>query len=278
MNVQQISSGELSHFKTSHWFEAYAEFESVEQFLELSRWAKEQGRRVFILGNGSNTLFLRKRVRSLVLLNRLPTFMKELPEHRWEISSANQVSDVLRFCRGRSLDSFYYLASVPATIGGAVAMNAGRGASHNLSIFDYIEAVKYVEDGVLRESPADRLARGYRKTPFTGLHSSLIVSAVFRFPPTTLGEDPIVKRLLFVKAEQDNSGPNCGSVFSKMDLRIMTRLRGLKIGRAFYSRKTSNWILNYSPSPWPIRILILVARVLHRVCRRPIHVELIEVD
>ena len=131
-SVRQLTSDRLSTFRTSHEFEHYAEFSTTEEFARLVAWARDASLRVYILGNGSNTLFARTRIRTLVLRNRLPRWMNVLDERRVEVSSANPTMTVLKHCEKQRLDSFYYLASVPATIGGTLAMHAGRGRRHNI--------------------------------------------------------------------------------------------------------------------------------------------------
>jgi len=278
VHIEGLESNLLSHLKTSHRFEAYSDFTSIEQFLACLEWATSQNREVFILGNGSNTLFIRKKVKSLILKNALPAEIRDLGENRWEISSSVLIMSVLTHCRARSLDSFYFLASLPATIGGALAMNAGRGKAHpTLNIYKFVESVTYVEKGKLITKACQEIPRSYRQTPFRGVQSTLIVSAIFRFPPTQFVQDPIVERLKWVKENQDNSAPNCGSVFCEGNLPILNRLKGLSLFKAAYSSRTPNWILNRSSHPMPVRALIWIAIVLHRLTFKKIDLELIPV-
>jgi UDP-N-acetylmuramate dehydrogenase len=276
--VCSLDSNQLSTFRTQHRFERYGEFHSAEEFAAYCRWADSAGAKIYILGNGSNTLFTRDTVRSLVLKNALPRTLTPLGDGRLEASSTVPLHEILNWCYQNGLDSFYYLASVPATLGGALAMNAGRGKTFGCTIYDFVESVTYFEDGEIKTLRNDHIPRAYRQTMFTGMTRRLILGAVLRFAPGTLEGNPLVERRQWAKEHQDNTFPNGGTVFKCACYPIMDRLRGLRIGEAQFSAKTSNWLLNRSKSSKPILTLIRVATVLHALTLRKIALELIEVD
>ena len=156
-------------------------------------------------------------------------------------------------------------------------MNAGRGKTHNMTVFDFLESVSYVGDEGVVTVPADSIERSYRWTSFTGVSDRLIISAVFRFPPGNYQGDPIADRLAYVKKVQDLEAPNCGSVFREYHSGLQRRLRGLRIGGACFSSKTTNWILNSGESPWCIRALIGISKAAYRLVGKKAVLELIEV-
>ena len=104
--------------------------------------------------------------------------------------------EVLRFCHRESLESFYYLSSVPATIGGAVAMNAGRGRKSGGSIYDFVRRVRYydLEAREVREISGAEAVKGYRSTIFTGATSKVVLEVGFEFRPGVFAENPIEAR------------------------------------------------------------------------------------
>jgi UDP-N-acetylmuramate dehydrogenase len=278
LKIESLTSSNLSHYKTLHNFERFGEITSVDNFHEYCRWAKENKVSIYILGNGSNTLFVKNNIQSLVLKNKLPKYLKALPNNRLEVSSSSTIMEVLKYCYQNSWESFYYLASVPATIGGALAMNAGRGKTRGCTIYDFIESVTFFDDGCIKTLDNDRIVRNYRETIFTGKHSKLILSAVFRFESTVFDDNPLISRQAWAKEHQDNIGPNCGSVFKLADLRILRRLKGFSISKASFSYKTDNWILNKSKNSSSIILLIKIAKFLHLVLAKKIELEVIEVD
>lgn len=278
IKIESLTSNSLSHYKTLHHFERLGEINSLDDLYAYCNWAKENKVSIYILGNGSNTLFVRKNIQSLVLKNKLPKYIKPLPENRLEISSSVLLLDVLKYCYENSWDSFYYLASVPATIGGALAMNAGRGRKYECSIYDFVESITFFDDGNIKTLDNSQIVKGYRETIFTGIHSKLILSAVFRFKPIEFSENPLKTRQVWAKKYQDNTSPNCGSVFKTADFRILEKLKGICIAKAKFSSKTTNWILNKSQNVFPILLLIKTAEILHLISRKKVALEIVKVD
>ncbi|MBT9527068.1 MAG: FAD-binding protein [Rhizobacter sp.] len=279
--VQRIRTDKLSGYRTSHLFKHYGEFTTPEHYAGYLQWARANRLPVFILGNGSNTLFTKKNVRSLVLVNRLPAQIRFIDETRLEASSSVEVMQILKHCEEKNLHSFYFLASVPATVGGAVAMNAGLGGGG--TIFDFVESVTFMEDGQIKTLGAAQIPRAHRTTPFAGVQDKLILSVVFHFPKSeTSIKGSIKRRALWSRDFQDRQIPNCGSVFKVCDRPLFRCLSvippfGIAIPgfRAQYSRRTLNWIINRNRSSWAIVALIRMAILVHRALGRPIELELV---
>ncbi len=279
--VKKIKADYLSKYKTFHHFENYGEVCSLDDYTFYIQWAKQNNKDIYILGNGSNTLFTKKKVRSLVLKNSLPKEIKctSNEHHLYEVSLNVMMHEILNYCFKNSLDSFYYLASVPATIGGALAMNAGEGKHINKAIYDFVESVTYIDtDGSVQTIKRQEMNVEYRKTMFTGHQDKFIVGAVFKFPQIDLSEvNPIKDRIQWAKHHQDNVAPNCGSVFNEVNGRILNWLKGFRIGGARYSGKCVNWINNNSGSTIPILSLITAAKILHFIFRKKCKLEVIRV-
>jgi UDP-N-acetylmuramate dehydrogenase len=273
--LQHLRSNRLSHYRTEHVFNSYTEVNSIEEFVALAKWAKENHRPFVVLGNGSNVLFTRKRIRTVVLKNNIPAALTELGPNTIEASSTLSVAKVLEWCERRNLDSFYYLASVPATIGGAIAMNAGRGIVFNKTIFDFVKSVSFIEDGEMKTWSKEEIPIEYRHTPFTGMTGRFIVSTVLEFPEVELEGRPGRERVQWAKENQDHSAPNCGSVFKLSDSRIMKRVQGYRIGKTSYSTKTLNWLLCNDRSPLPALLLIHLVRFIHWWKKRKAILEII---
>jgi UDP-N-acetylmuramate dehydrogenase len=280
--VKQLESDRLSTFRTRHNFRHFGEFTTVEEFLEYRSWAKANGLPLYILGNGSNTLFTRRNVDTLVLQNSLKATMNDLGDGRIEASSSMQIMPILKLCEKKGWDSFYFLASVPATVGGAAAMNAGGGVGP--TIYEFIESVTFIEGDQLRTLPSDQIERSHRQTMFTGIHDRLIVSVIFKFPQVNLEQSEIRKRIDWALSHQDLKVPNCGSVFKECSRPIIARVRGLPpfgikvpFFRAQFSRKVNNWIICRNSSSWPIVFLIRMAQAVHRIAGQRAVLEIIEV-
>lgn len=279
-SIKSITDSHLSFYRTLHQFERYGEFHTVDEFRKYCDWAVANNVKVYVLGNGSNTLFIKDKVQSLVLKNKIHKSMRLLSEDTFEISSSVLVMDVIKYCYKNSLESFYYLASVPATIGGALAMNAGRGRKYQLTIYDFVESVTFFDfqSNCIKTLGKGEIVKGYRETMFTGIHSYLILSAIFKFKRVEFKDNPIAERLNWSKKYQDYSAPNCGSVFKQAEPCILKLLKGLSLGKASFSSKTYNWILNRSSSSNSILRIIKTAKLLHKLLGKKAVLEVITVD
>ena len=274
---------DFSTYRTHHQVANYAEFTSVTEFATYIECARNAGLTPYVLGKGSNTFFAARKIAAAVLKNRLPEILNVVSESKTsisiEVSSSVSLMKVLRFCQQHSLDSFYYLASVPGNIGGALAMNAGGATNPPLAIYDFVDTVTWWESGATKTMPASEMPRSYRKTPFAGIHDKLIVSAQFTFPKTKLMDDPIQKRLEWYRLEQDTSGPSCGSVFHTCNGYVMGALKRthFKIAGSHFSGKWANWIVCQNGSHRGISALILLAQILHRLAGKKAILELVRV-
>lgn len=273
-------SDRVSLYRTENRFAAYSELRDAAQLPALADLREKHGE-VYVVGNGSNLFLSREHITSPVVKNALPRLLERRAGGEVWASGTTSVMEVLRFCHRESLESFYYLSSVPATIGGAVAMNAGRGRKSGGSIFDFVRRVRYydLEAREVRELSGTEAVKGYRSTIFTGATSKVVLEVGFEFRPGVFEENPIEARKTFAAQAQDYSGPNCGSVFMLSDPKLMARLQrwGVRFRGARYSRKTLNWIVNESPRPAGLASIVRLAEIWHRVLGRPVRREIITV-
>lgn len=267
-HLSEFTSNAVSGFRTTHRFLHFADFSSIEEFESLLREARDRHLPVYILGKGSNSFFQRQRITTAVLRNCLPAELRETGggpgEHLVYASSSTPILKVLHHCQRRSLDSFYFLSSVPGNIGGALAMNAGEDRGGR-TIYNYVERLHIYESGVEKVlDPAD-LAIRHRQTPYTGVHAKLILGATFRFRPADHVEGAIRNRLEWYRENQDTSGPSLGSVFSRGNGYVFGFLKRTRFGYrgSHWSYKYGNWLVCERGSLAGLRLCIGVAKLLH---------------
>jgi UDP-N-acetylmuramate dehydrogenase len=143
-----------------------------------------------------------------------------------------------------------WMAGVPGTVGGALAMNAG---CYGGETWNHVIAVETVDrKGALRHrSPAD-YELGYRHVELRGPGDEWFVSGVFGFAPGEEGAAMARIRELLQKrvATQPLNQPNAGSVFRNPPGDHAARLiescglKGSAIGGAQVSTKHANFIVN----------------------------------
>jgi UDP-N-acetylmuramate dehydrogenase len=157
---------------------------------------------------------------------------------------------VAKFAATHGLAGAEFLAGIPGTVGGALAMNAGCYGSET---WEFVQSVTTVDRrGLVRERGRGDFNIGYRHcVPVTRVEE-WFVAARFSFPKGD-GEQARarIRDLLARRAASQPLGtPNAGSVFRNPPGDHAARLieaaglKGHAVGGAEVSRKHSNFIVN----------------------------------
>jgi len=138
--------------------------------------------------------------------------------------------------------------AIPATLGGAVKMNAG---AHGRSMSEVVERIDvFLLDGADRRTvPAGEAGFAYRRSDLP--RGGIVVGATVRLGP---GEESAIRALMdearaWRRRTQPLAEPNCGSVFKNPDGDHAARLieaagaKGLRVGGAHVSEKHANFIV-----------------------------------
>jgi len=201
----------------------------------------------YFLGGGSNVVFSSRVEKPIVNLMQVNNEIVLNADRTVTAGCSVRIQELILFGKEHALGGFEYLFSLPASIGGIVYMNAGRGREHHQQISDWLESVEYLDlnDMQIKTMSVEKSQWTYRSSPFHQL-KGIILSATFRMKASSVEEvtAQIQKRKDTVKASQEGNKPSCGSVFNKNNKYIMRFLRGKRIGGACYSQKTNNWISN----------------------------------
>jgi len=143
-----------------------------------------------------------------------------------------------------------WMAGVPGTVGGALAMNAG---CYGGETWNHVVAVETVDrSGTLRHRTPEDYDIGYRHVRLRAGADEWFVSAVFGFQPgSERAAMERIKELLQKRvASQPLNQPNAGSVFRNPPNDHAARLiescglKGFTVGGAEVSRKHANFIVN----------------------------------
>lgn len=155
---------------------------------------------------------------------------------------------VARMAARAGLCGVEFLAGIPGTLGGALAMNAGAFGGETWERVRWVETVdRYGE--VRRRVPTD-FTIGYRHV--TGPTGEWFLSAELALETgDTVAAQQQIKQLLERRAAtQPTSQPSCGSVFRNPPGDYAARLieaaglKGKQIGGAQVSQKHANFIIN----------------------------------
>ncbi len=163
-----------------------------------------------VLGEGANLLVNDGGVRELVVcLDRLNA-VEISPSGRVRAQAGVDLMRLVQETARAGLEGLHTLAGVPASIGGAVAMNAG--GKHG-STFDYLsEVVTLDREGELRTEPAYTFGASYRDG---GLGDRIVVEAVFDLTPGEPGfiRDKVKAIMTEKKHSQPLAADSAGCVF-----------------------------------------------------------------
>ncbi|WP_294992765.1 UDP-N-acetylmuramate dehydrogenase [Sulfuritalea sp.] len=172
-----------------------------------------------------------------------------------------------RFVGRRGCAEAEFLAGIPGTVGGALAMNAG---CHGGETWRYVEKVLMLNrQGEKRLRGPEDFAVGYRHAGLKSATDEVFAAAWFRFPPGDAGAAQArMKELLERRvATQPLTLPNAGSVFRNPPGDHAARLieaaglKGTQIDGAQVSEKHSNFIVNPDGAASASAIEMLIGRI-----------------
>ncbi len=208
---------------------------------------------VYFVGLGSNLLVRDGGLRGTVLLMHASHAVLRMDDGLVYAEAGAASPKVARFAANRGYAGAEFLAGIPGTVGGALAMNAG---CYGAETWDHVARVLMLaRNGELRErKPAD-FDIGYRHVALAGAEIGTrewFAAAWFGFERgdrvAALGR---IKALLQQRiATQPLALPNAGSVFRNPPGDYAARLieacglKGYAIGGARVSEKHANFIVN----------------------------------
>ncbi len=197
-----------------------------------------------VLGNGTNVLFSDKGFDGVVIdVKPLSDVFFKRDEVR--VSAGAGIDKLIKFAYDHKLSGVEALSGIPATVGGAIVMNAGA-FGHNIS--DCITTVETLCDGKIKFYSKQECKFGYRTSRFLG-KKEVIVFASFKLIES---ERDIIRAGIKTYADLRKSihpvGCSCGSVFknpkpsSAGALIERAGLKGFAVGGATVSEKHANFI------------------------------------
>ncbi len=178
---------------------------------------------------------------------------------------------VARFAANSALSGAEFLAGIPGTVGGALAMNAGCYGSET---WDVVARVRTIDHhGRLRIRTADDFDVGYRHVGARHSGREWFVAAWFRLEPGSAEVSRATIKSLLEKriAAQPLQLPNAGSVFRNPPNDYAARLieaaglKGHAIGGVRVSEKHANFIVNPGGQGSATEIEALINHVQHEV-------------
>lgn len=218
----------------------------------ISLFKKHKNETPIVLGAGSNVLLSSKIIETPIIYTGKINSINSL-NNIIEVDAGVKTQTLSKYALDRKLSGFEFLIGIPASLGGAIYMNAG---AHGQTISDCLKSVRVYdyEQNKTLTLKKDELGFSYR-------HSILkekpyvLLSAKFELQSKQKEEikAKMDENLIFRKNRQPNLAlPNAGSVFKNpltIDLSAgalidKCGLRGFRIGDCEVFQNHCNFIIN----------------------------------
>ena len=165
-----------------------------------------------------------------------------------KVSAGVTCAKASRYAAKHGLSGIEFLASIPGSIGGALAMNAG---AYGGETWRYIKDVETINrKGEIKRYDRDQFETGYRSVSLAD--DEWFISCTLKLEKSDKAViEERMKNILSERAEAQPLGHHsCGSVFRNPEndhaarLIEVSGLKGKKIGGAVVSEKHANFIIN----------------------------------
>ncbi len=218
--------------------------EDVAAFLQ----SLDKSEPVHFVGLGSNLLIRDGGVRGTVILMHNALVDMGMVDNKLYAESGVTCSKVAKFSAKQHRHGAEFLAGIPGTVGGALAMNAG---CYGAETWDVVNKVMTVDrQGVIRSRNKSEYHVSYRHVEMPA--EEWFLAAWFDLPEGDMNEaEQKIKALLAKRlATQPLNLPNAGSTFRNPEGDYAARLieasglKGYVMGGAQVSEKHANFIVN----------------------------------
>lgn len=220
-----------------------------EELCAVVKYARKRNIALTILGNGSNLLIADGGLDGIVV--KIGSRMSRIrcAGGVIEAQAGAKIAGILSVAGAAGYGGLEFMAGIPASVGGAVTMNAGANGA---AIGDRVLEVKVVDrDGRLRTRTRAEMGFAYR---LSSLQTSPGIVAAVRLACRPKSESEVraeVRRYLENRRRtQPLEYPSAGSVFRNPPGATAGRLidgaggKGLRVGDAKVSLKHANFIVN----------------------------------
>lgn len=231
-----------------------------------------------VIGGGSNLLINDKaRYERVLCTKKINSEIKHLGDGEFYAGASEHLQILINKVNDEGYGGIEYLFSVPGLVGGAVAMNAGRGPKYKLAISDFIIEVDYVDGTGRHTMKKEDMDLSYRHSIFQDM-KAVITGVRFRFRSMKkeVSDQRKKGRIELCKKVQDMSSPNMGTVFSQSARPVIELVKLLGMGKksgVHFSKKTKNWLLNSGGDFKSAERLIGLVKKMHKLFGRKCKVE-----
>jgi len=224
---------------------AYARYfvlpKNITELKNVLKICKTHKLKYFILGNGSNLLFSDKLYNGIIIsLKKLNSI--SIKNNLLEVESGANLVYLNCFLAKNNLSGLEWSYGIPATVGGAIKMNAG---AFGHCIFEYTKEIKMLINNKI--ATLNKFNYSYRNS---NLPNGIILSVVLNL--TIKPSIEIFRKMNFYLNSRKKKQPHfssAGSIFKRNNIipaKIIDNLglKGLRVGGAEISKKHAGFIIN----------------------------------
>jgi UDP-N-acetylmuramate dehydrogenase len=254
--IKQIFKGKISlneklapftTFRIGGVADYYVEPVDAQDILNIIKYLKKKEVPYYIMGNGSNVLISDEGIRGVVINLESGFGYLKHEESKIIAGAGAKIARFVDFCIQNNYAGVEMIAGIPATVGGALIMNAG---AYGGEISAYVTEVQVIKNGEVKRLSREECGFVYRNS---ALWNTVILEGVFQLP---YGEPEEVSRkrkelLLKRNAVQPVEIPSAGCFFKNPAGKYAAKLieecglKGTSVGGAMVSPKHANFIVNY---------------------------------
>lgn len=221
---------------------------SVESLIKVVEFLQKRGKKYFMLGNGSNIVASDKTYKNVVINGKHLVKQIAYFDDYFVVSAFMDLRIVIAKLIERGISTLVNLAGIPATVGGAIVMNAG---AFKMNISDNLLWVKYLKDGKVETKDINELYFSYRSSELKE-ENIIVLEAAFKI--ITDKEVMFIYKNILEKRRNRHplNYPNCGSIFKNLEKKRAyevvrdINMADYSIGGAKFSEKHANFIVNYN--------------------------------
>jgi len=255
--IKQIFKGKISlneklapftTFRIGGVADYYVEPADANDILNMIKYLKKKNVPYYVMGNGSNVLISDEGIRGVVINLESGFGYIKHEEGKIIAGAGAKIARFVDFCIQNNYAGVEMLAGIPATIGGALVMNAG---AYGGEMSTYINSVLVIKNDVIKRLSKEECGFMYRNSD---LKNTIILEAVFHLPHGEQEEISRKRKELQLKrnAAQPVEIPNAGCIFKNPAGKYAAKLiedcglKGVSAGGAMVSPKHANFIVNYN--------------------------------
>jgi UDP-N-acetylmuramate dehydrogenase len=234
-----IGSGGSAHYLT--------QVTNLEQLKETFLFCGHEDLPFVSLGKGSNTIFDDRGFAGVVIINKMQNIIWH--QHTVTIDSGYSFSHLGVLAAKKNYTGLEFAAGIPASVGGAVYMNAGANGQQTQ---DSLASVTFMHpDGSIQKFDKENCNFGYRHSIFHKL-KGCILSADFSLKPSLDARAKQLEIIAYRTKTQPYGDKSAGCFFKNPEEKSAGALieelglKGFSMGGASVSNLHANFIINHA--------------------------------